>query len=390
MSSLPPWNASPLLYPNGTLKYDLPALPGIWEEQTFCKKHECVISDGTVTKKLVYEAITMGPPEPGHSKELGKEPGIGGKHDAKNMGWSGDSLYAADEFHKYCRPNLSFEKYKDWKVLEDYNSDSVPVVDAGKVVNAREPPKQPHTFSLRGLSNIMGMTKRGGERESRGGGDHDKSRRGRSPTVGSSLMPPPPAKKFGCYFRCRQVPGDGNCMFHSVALGLLGPNFDISRDSGALKRLAQLSAKLRADAVATLSRGDAVLHLQGTDDGKAREILAAGAAACNLTAAEYIDSMKVAGTWGGGPEILALANKLERPIHVYELAYISKHCPLSVGMAAGAASWGLRRLCAFGSPTFDAKDPISIVSANSRFPDFKACRDFGAGNHFLCLEKVHK
>jgi len=117
------------------------------------------------------------------------------------------------------------------------------------------------------------------------------------------------------------------------------------------------------------------------------EILSQGAAQVDLTPEEYLESMALDGTWGGGPEIVALANHLSRPIHVYELAAIDKACPLSVGTGKGAASWGVRRMCAFGSPKFDncREGVIHILSANSKFPDLKVVKDPGQGNHFLCL-----
>ena len=37
-----------------------------------------------------------------------------------------------------------------------------------------------------------------------------------------------------------------------------------------------------------------------------------------MTPQEYCSQMRNKGVWGGGPEILALVNRLRRPIHVFE------------------------------------------------------------------------
>lgn len=50
----------------------------------------------------------------------------------------------------------------------------------------------------------------------------------------------------------------------------------------------------------------------------------------------------------------------------------------------------------FGSPKFDRKEPIHILSADSRFPDVKPGKQLSSGNHFMTLfpeeliQAVHK
>lgn len=108
------------------------------------------------------------------------------------------------------------------------------------------------------------------------------------------------------------MPGDGSCLFHSLSLALLGPAHEHHEDSTELRRL---SAELRGAAVARLG-GGGKLFLQGSDSISPGALLAAAAAQYNITAAAYLEQMREGGVWGGGPEIVALANHLRRPIHV--------------------------------------------------------------------------
>lgn len=61
------------------------------------------------------------------------------------------------------------------------------------------------------------------------------------------------------------------------------------------------------------------LVLQGQESVSSRELVEAAARQYGLTSEEYCQDMLQESVWGGGPEIVALANVLQRPIHVYEL-----------------------------------------------------------------------
>ena len=159
----------------------------------------------------------------------------------------------------------------------------------------------------------------------------------------------------------RQVPGDGNCLFHSitVALALLvnsthidmvgrtrtrtrmisnnkkrkrkkcksSTHTNVSPSSSSsqtaiydLKHLYTHSQYLREKAVDVLSHNPRrLLFLQGNEYLRARDLVNAAAAQYNLTGQEYCDLMRKESYWGGGPEIVALCNYLKRPIYVYEL-----------------------------------------------------------------------
>ena len=49
----------------------------------------------------------------------------------------------------------------------------------------------------------------------------------------------------------------------------------------------------------------------------------------------------------------------------------------------------LRRMACFGSPKFDRREPLHILSADSRFPDVEPRRIRKVGNHFLALFPVN-
>jgi len=121
----------------------------------------------------------------------------------------------------------------------------------------------------------------------------------------------------------------------------------------------------------------------------------AAAAQYNITGEEYCGLMRKESYWGGGPEIVALCNVLRRPIHVYELtsSVVSGSGVDSDGNSDGSNNGGfegkkefeLRRMACFGSPKFDRREPLHILSADSRFPDIAPGRQLRSGNHFLAL-----
>jgi hypothetical protein len=136
---------------------------------------------------------------------------------------------------------------------------------------------------------------------------------------------------------------------------------------------------LRADAVACLRQRHRRLFLQGRENLKANELVSAAAQQYGLTADEYCASMQQDCVWGGGPEIVALSNLLQRPIHVYELAIQQQRPP------GTAPAFCLRRMACFGSPKFDRRTALHILSADSRFPDVTPGNQLAAGNHFLAV-----
>jgi hypothetical protein len=213
----------------------------------------------------------------------------------------------------------------------------------------------------------------------------------------------------------RQVPGDGNCLFHSISLCLYhaenGTHWNIQSQE-ALDDLYLRSQFLRAQAVECLKTHSRRLFLQCRESLKAQELVQAAAQQYGLTADEYCEAMRQDCVWGGGPEIVALCNLLQRPIHVYELATATRRpeegdldgsedrqsqsirdssCSSSrrqVDSRPSSPSFILRRMACFGSPRFDKRDALHILSADSRFPDLQPGTQLAAGNHFLAVFPV--
>uniref|UniRef100_A0A7S2PB71 OTU domain-containing protein n=1 Tax=Leptocylindrus danicus TaxID=163516 RepID=A0A7S2PB71_9STRA len=191
-------------------------------------------------------------------------------------------------------------------------------------------------------------------------------------------------------FRVRQVPGDGNCLFHSLSLCLhyaeRQSHFPLKVPE-SFRELFRRSKKLRNTAVQILQqsteKGDKLLFMQGQEFLTCSELLSAAASQYNISPEEYCEAMLQDCTWGGGPEIVALVNALRRPIHVYEL---SVHEELPNG--SNSKEFHLSRMACFGSPKFDKREPLHILSADSRFPDITPGRQKKSGNHFLALFPV--
>lgn len=239
----------------------------------------------------------------------------------------------------------------------------------------------------------------------------------------------------------RQVPGDGSCLFHSctVALSLVANKTHIDMNSmrqslkkmgGPTKELADdilmdadcdsnhydlthlyhHSRYLRKMAVDILSQNPRrLLFLQGNEYLRARDLVSAAASQYDLSPKEYCDQMRNDSYWGGGPEIVALCNFLKRPIHVYELYSNLNEDGQQKDISKGGGyemskrrrrsimpryeerqdsphhQFRLRRMACFGSPKFDKREPLNILSADSRFPDIEPGQQVASGNHFLAL-----
>ena len=176
-------------------------------------------------------------------------------------------------------------------------------------------------------------------------------------------------------FCVQQVQGTGDCLFHAIAVGLAledeGCHLDMHDAS-----LAERVRELRVLAVDTLTADpNRTLHLEGDTTIGTGELVAAAAEQYNMSPEAYCSSMRKKGVWGGGPEILALVNALERPIHVFEPV------PACNGTRWNAA---LRRSLA----ALRQEEESAHLLADDRFPNCKPVevkRHGEGGNHFLAL-----
>ena len=110
--------------------------------------------------------------------------------------------------------------------------------------------------------------------------------------------------------------------FHSIATCLyrVESNEDkhLPMDSHSnILELRSKSLELRNAAVDMLqTRRKRRLFLQGEEYLLAEDLLAAASAQFELEGEEYCELMRKESYWGGGPEIVALCNYLQRPIHM--------------------------------------------------------------------------
>lgn len=231
----------------------------------------------------------------------------------------------------------------------------------------------------------------------------------------------------------RQVPGDGDCLFHAVAisLNLIQGGRHLTMDStNSLWALKDTSRRLRRMAVECLrsynvdhphksrlpfnnrphhsdskirkAKRYKRLFIQGCESMATSQLLSTAASQYGISSQEYCDLMEQDSYWGGGPEIVALCNVLKRPIHVYELVAASrKSSSLDMDRVCRDAcqrirvpdpfvnkEFALRRMATFGSPKYDSKEPLRILSADSRFPDVLPECIRENGNHFMAIFPV--
>ena len=200
----------------------------------------------------------------------------------------------------------------------------------------------------------------------------------------------------------RQVPGDGNCLFHSIsacyAHAVNGTHLDMKNDVENLKWLYQNSAKLRQQAVDCLEQKRKTLFLQDQEYLRSQDLVDAAASQYSISGKEYCRLMRQDSYWGGGPEIVALCNVLQRPIHVYELFVddeVDESDPNDDNNNNSnnkrkhnkhiEKKFVLRRMACFGSPKFDKQSALHILSADSRFPDIRPGEQAESGNHFMAM-----
>ena len=185
--------------------------------------------------------------------------------------------------------------------------------------------------------------------------------------------------------RIRQVLGDGSCLFQAIAAGILFdvaiPNLNASHDHNEDGRLAppsnveviRYSSSLRALAVETLKDGmenNTSMIQQHGETTSVSWLINKAANQYGLTSNEYLSEMLKENVWGGGLEIVALANCLRRRIVVLETSH--DHSDTNAIY--------LKEIARFGPHTIS--NPIYILSANQRFP-----MELGnsKNNHFLVV-----
>lgn len=181
-----------------------------------------------------------------------------------------------------------------------------------------------------------------------------------------------------CEFHVQQVVGSGSCLFHSIAAGLhvIECQKRLPIHHAWLEKKAK-ELRLLSVKWLTAENGSTLLHLQDNETITAAELVESAASKYGRTSEDYCRRMLHSSEWGGGPEILALVNALQRPIHVYEPICLDDNRTVV-----------LQECGHFGSPRFDSKQAINILAADDRFPDGEPTQiklHGEGGNHFLAL-----
>ena len=179
----------------------------------------------------------------------------------------------------------------------------------------------------------------------------------------------------------RQSPANGSCLFNSIAAGLLYYDESIitsdnTQDNCAhppISTVIEYASDLRAQAVNTLENGiasNSQLIIQSDETISASSLDNQAASQYGITTDKYISNMRLENVWGGGPEIVALANGLKRQIVLLEPVNDETTNVIS-----------LKPIARFG-PLRTTEKTIYILSTNIKFPkEYKRKKS----NHFLAV-----
>lgn len=172
-------------------------------------------------------------------------------------------------------------------------------------------------------------------------------------------------------FSIKQVPGQGSCLFDAIALSL--QTLENSYLRKYTNKTSEMSSRIRRESIAKLN-SSSTLILDGNNTISSTVLLNMVADQYGLAPDEYCSLMLLPDSWGGGPEIVAISNILNRQICIYELKYNS--------------GFWVKQCASFGSPSFNTSDPIRLLYTDGRFPSLAEsdiCSANYLPNHFLPL-----
>ncbi|KAL3805595.1 hypothetical protein HJC23_005839 [Cyclotella cryptica] len=192
--------------------------------------------------------------------------------------------------------------------------------------------------------------------------------------------------------RIRQVPGNGSCLFNAIAAGILYNSSSITANDveqhPSMPEVRKLSSQLRTKAVDMLASGikhTEQLIMQKDEMIDASNLVRLAADQYGITSNEYLENMRDERVWGGGPEIVALANELQRQIVLLETTDYSRAAQNSNQSSHDGCSIYLKVSALFGpsSEGYEFGPPIYILSANQMFPKKRGVQ--ARENHFLAV-----
>ncbi|KAL9182293.1 hypothetical protein ACHAXT_012945 [Thalassiosira profunda] len=198
----------------------------------------------------------------------------------------------------------------------------------------------------------------------------------------ASLAPSPAKKESSDWFlegSYRVMLNDDGCIDTVPAEETVMKRSTASWD---MSKVIEYSSALRIQAVDTLENGikrnntrvnERQLVMQGDEVISAPSLVEKAASQHGITAEKYLLDMRRE-AWGGGPEIVALANSLNRQIVLFEVANADE----SNGEEGDAIY--LKKTSRFGPAS--GINPLYILSTNQGFPnDYRGKRS----NHFLAV-----
>ncbi|CEM10744.1 unnamed protein product [Vitrella brassicaformis CCMP3155] len=223
-----------------------------------------------------------------------------------------------------------------------------------------------------------------------------------------------PRRRTCQWARLRQMAGDGGCLFYSLASALWyeeeGQHPDVNSEdfrslAAALRQAAvdvllfDGNASRAAFGSPSLSHPLLLRHIHHTGHLRRHhksaanelllcvdasrdlwvtnsELLAAAASYHNTTCDVYCDDMRRHFTWGGGPEIVAIANLLGRPILVYEARTVrGKGQQIHDGGARCSPDWDLFCVGCFGPGVNNTRHrPLRVAFVDATFPYVRVLR----------------
>jgi hypothetical protein len=164
------------------------------------------------------------------------------------------------------------------------------------------------------------------------------------------------------YFVLRNVPGNGDCVFHAVlssvfiSMGLLHPDSELFSSNIPMSSMV---VEVRNVVANYLSSPEGTLYVNDKPRKRivrCQDLLRTAAKSEGLTTEEYVCKLRLpgrhGGLYGGGPELTVLSNILRRPISIYHLK--QKHSP-----DENNNSCEIQRMGVFGEGLFE--DPGQII-----------------------------
>ena len=131
------------------------------------------------------------------------------------------------------------------------------------------------------------------------------------------------------YFVLRNVPGNGDCVFHAVlssvfiSMGMINPDSELF---SSYMPMSSMAIEIRNVVANYLSSPDGTLYVNDKPRKRivrCQDLLRTAAKSEGLTTEEYLCKLRLpgrqGGLYGGGPELTVLSNILRRPISIYHL-----------------------------------------------------------------------